>query len=224
MVTVRLPLFPLGTVLFPGLVLPLHIFEERYRALVRDLVGAPEGSPRRFGVVAIRLGREVGTDGIAALYEIGCTAELRTVEAYDDGRFDIVTIGGQRFRLRTVDRSGPYVQAEVQLLEETPGSNVNDLAAAARTLFSGYQRRLRGLQGEPDADLAGLPDDPLVLSYLVAASMILDLGDKQRLLGAPDAAARLRLETALLRRENGILDPLPSLPAVDLLRQGVTLN
>ncbi len=64
-----LPLFPLGTVLFPGLLLPLHIFEERYRQLVRDLVRQPE--PRRFGVVAIREGRETGIDGVAALYEIG---------------------------------------------------------------------------------------------------------------------------------------------------------
>ena len=73
-----LPLFPLGTVLFPGLLLPLHIFEDRYRQLVRDLADGPE--PRRFGVIAIRHGRETGVDGIQALYEIGCTAILRQVK------------------------------------------------------------------------------------------------------------------------------------------------
>ena len=75
--TETLPLFPLGSVLYPGLLLPLHIFEERYRQLVRDLLEAPE--PRRFGVVAIREGRETGVDGVSALYEIGCTATVRRV-------------------------------------------------------------------------------------------------------------------------------------------------
>ena len=70
-----MPLFPLGTVLFPGLVLPLHIFEERYRQLVRDLLDKPE--PREFGVIAIRHGRETGIDGVSDLYEVGCTAQVR---------------------------------------------------------------------------------------------------------------------------------------------------
>src|SRR6266536_797947 len=89
-----LPLFPLGTVLFPGLLLPLHIFEERYRQLVRDLLAGP--GPRRFGVVAIREGRETGTNGISGLYQIGCTATLRQVTQHDDGRFDLVTAAAQR--------------------------------------------------------------------------------------------------------------------------------
>ena len=92
-----LPLFPLGTVLYPGLLLPLHIFEDRYRQLVRDLLDGPE--PRRFGVIAIRKGRETGVEGISSLHEIGCTATLRQVAEHDDGRFDLVTVGAQRFRL-----------------------------------------------------------------------------------------------------------------------------
>src|ERR1700728_440890 len=92
-----LPLFPLGTVLYPGLVLPLNIFEERYRQLVRDLLDGPE--PRRFGVIAIRKGRETGVDGISALHDIGCTATLRQVTEQDDRRFHLVTVGTQRFRL-----------------------------------------------------------------------------------------------------------------------------
>src|SRR6266487_6592811 len=81
----------------PGLVLPLHIFEERYRQLVRDLLEGPE--PQEFGVIAIRKGRETGVDGVSALYEIGCAAALRQVARHDDGRFDVVTVGTQRFRL-----------------------------------------------------------------------------------------------------------------------------
>ncbi|HMC71324.1 MAG TPA: LON peptidase substrate-binding domain-containing protein, partial [Mycobacteriales bacterium] len=103
--TVRLPLFPLGTVLFPGVPLPLHIFEERYLTLVRELVALHEGASRRFGVVAIREGREVGADSVRAFYPVGCTAELRNVEEYDDGRFDIVTVGASRFVVHELDTS-----------------------------------------------------------------------------------------------------------------------
>ena len=120
-----LPLFPLGTVLYPGMLLPLHIFEERYRQLVRDLLERPE--PRRFGVIAIRKGRETGIDGVHSLYEIGCTATLRRVDELDDGRFDLVTVGTQRFRLLTLDQTLPYLQGEVERLAE----DVVDQAAAA---------------------------------------------------------------------------------------------
>src|SRR5579859_252727 len=108
-----LPLFPLGTVLFPGLLLPLHIFEDRYRQLMRDLLDGPE--PHRFGVIAIRRGRETGVDGIRALYEIGCIATLRQVNALDDGQYDIVTVGTHRFRLASLDDSGPYLRGQVDL-------------------------------------------------------------------------------------------------------------
>src|ERR1700748_2733682 len=96
-----LPLFPLGTVLYPGLLLPLHIFEERYRELVRDLLAVTD--PRRFGVIAIRKGRETGIDGVTALYEVGCMASLRRVEEHEDGRYDLVTVGTERFRLLSLD-------------------------------------------------------------------------------------------------------------------------
>src|ERR1700749_1711225 len=114
-----LPLFPLGAVLYPGLLLPLHIFEERYRQLVRDLQDGPE--PKRFGVIAIRQGRETGVDGIQALHEIGCTATLRQVKELEDGRYDIVTVGTERFRLTDLDDSRPYLQGQVDLLSEKTG-------------------------------------------------------------------------------------------------------
>src|SRR5260370_37999159 len=109
-----LPLFPLGTVLFPGLLLPLHIFEDRYRQLVRDLLAAPE--PRQFGGIAIRKGRETGVDGIQALHEIGCTAALRQVKELEDGRYDVVTVGTRRLRLAGLADSQPYLQGQVDLL------------------------------------------------------------------------------------------------------------
>src|SRR5215475_9103965 len=120
-----LPLFPLGAVLYPGMLLPLHIFEERYRQLVSDLLD--EAGPRRFGVIAIRKGRETGIDGVHSLYEIGCTATMRRVERHEDGRFDIVTVGTQRFRLRALDQALPYLRGEIELL----AADAVDEAAAA---------------------------------------------------------------------------------------------
>jgi hypothetical protein len=223
-VTHRLPLFPLGTVLFPGLLLPLHIFEERYRLLVRELVDVPEGQPRRFGVIAIREGREVGAHGVRALYDVGCTAELREVQAYDDGRFRIVTTGTARFRLQSLDSSRPYFQGDVEFLDELRGDEAEVLSAGVSRLFLRYRAALLAAQAQPDSGPPDLPDDAIVLSYLVAAAMVLDLGDKQRLLESPDAAARLRAELALLRREVAVVRELPSLPAVDLLSQSVSPN
>jgi Lon protease-like protein len=217
----RLPLFPLGTVLFPGLLLPLHVFEDRYRALVRDLVEAPE-QERGFGVVAIREGREVGDGGIRSLHPVGCQADLRQVEPHPDGRFDIVATGARRFRIDSVDAtSQPYLQAEVEFLDEPDGDAAAVLARTVAMLWGAYRQALTGKRPE-DAD--ELPDEPVVLSYLVAAATILDLNDKQRLLEEPDTTSRLRRELAILRREAMVLRVLPSLPAVELTRAAVSPN
>ncbi|WP_104525253.1 LON peptidase substrate-binding domain-containing protein [Blastococcus atacamensis] len=117
-----IPLFPLGQPLFPGVVLPLQIFEPRYRRLMRDLLSLPEHDDRRFfGVVAIRQGWEVERVApAAALYDIGCVARLQRVQPQRDGGFRIVTVGGERFRLLdvVVGEDPPYLQAEVEWLAE----------------------------------------------------------------------------------------------------------
>jgi uncharacterized protein len=117
-----IPLFPLGTPLFPGVVLPLQIFEPRYRRLMRDLLSHPEAGDRRFfGVVAIRQGWEVEAVSPAeALYDIGCVARVQAVRPQSDGGFRIVTVGGERFRLLdvVVGDEPPYLQAEVEWLAE----------------------------------------------------------------------------------------------------------
>jgi uncharacterized protein len=117
-----IPLFPLGTPLFPGVVLPLQIFEPRYRRLMHDLLALPEaGEQRFFGVVAIRQGWEVEQIAPAqALYDIGCTARVQAVRSQPDGGFRVVTVGGERFRLLdvVVGDDPPYLQAEVEWLVE----------------------------------------------------------------------------------------------------------
>lgn len=210
-----LPLFPLGTVLFPGQPLPLHVFEERYRQLVRDLQAGPE--PRRFGVIAIREGRETGRDGVRRLHEIGCTATVRQLTTYPDGRCDLVTVGAGRFRLGPLDHSLPYLRAQVEILGEDTGDPVRAQAAAeaVRSAFPGYLAAL-ARRGLAQAARPTLPAEPVALSHAVAAAMVLVLPERQALLAAPDAATRLAAERSLLSREVTMLSALTSAPAPDL--------
>jgi uncharacterized protein len=264
--TARLPLFPLGTVLFPGLVLPLHIFEPRYRDLVRDLLALPNGQAREFGVVAIQRGWEVGGGAAApvageavpalagaaagaavTLHEVGCTAEVRQVTELPDGRFDLVTVGRRRFRIARVDaEASSYLVAEVEWLPEPPGLEeaADLLAPRVLAIFRQYLGLMRGplagggsagtgepaggsggsggsgAQPPPGSPAAGgtgpsdeqLPEDPTVLSHLVAATAALTLDDRQRLLAAPDTATRLRAELRLLAREAALLRQVRAVP------------
>jgi hypothetical protein len=221
--TETLPLFPLGSVLYPGLLLPLHIFEDRYQQLVRDLLDEPE--PRRFGVIAIREGSETGASSVSALYQIGCTATVRRISEREDGRFDVVTIGAERFRLRGLDYSRPYLQGEVDLLPEETGDEAA-ASAAVQTVQQAFRTYIDALttRGVTQVSLPQLPSEPISLSYLVAASIIADLQDRQVLLAEPDALRRLRAERALLSRETVMLRTLTSTPAPDLSSAPYSLN
>jgi Lon protease-like protein len=218
-----LPLFPLGTVLYPGLLLPLHVFEERYRQLIRDLLAGPE--PRTFGVIAIREGRETGPDGILTLYEVGCTATVRQVTELDDGRYDLVTVGTQRFLLTGTDDTRPYLQGQVELLAEETGDE-SGAVLAARSVQDAFRTYLGALaeRGVTQVSVPELPDDPILLSYLVAASMVIDLRDKQALLAEPDALHRLVTERMLLSRETTMLRTLTATPAPDLRNSPYSSN
>nr|WP_188298720.1 LON peptidase substrate-binding domain-containing protein [Streptomyces sp. CBMA156] len=242
-VTERLPLFPLNTVLYPGLVLPLNVFEERYRRLVADLLEQPEDAPRRFGVLAIKDGREVapvrpedgpagpldglGTvtgDPLEAVFHIGCVADVASVQHQPDGRYELLVTGTTRFRLCSADVSGPYLTGEVEQIEERPGEGSGALASEVERAFRVYQKRLAGAREASTVGRQDLPDDPQVLSYLVAAASVFETPVKQQLLACPDTAQRLRTELDLLRRETAVLTWLPSLPATDLTRQRFSPN
>jgi uncharacterized protein len=234
-----LPLFPLSTVLFPGMRLPLHIFEERYRVLAAYLLTQPEPQ-RRFGVIAIRKGREVGPDGITALHEVGCVADVRQIVPQPDGQFDLAAVGAERFRLLRVDHSLPYFQGEVELLRDeepagapasgepgpAPDAPANPLASVTRQVQAGFRDYLNALadRGGGVISVADLPDEPLLLSYVVAAAMIIDLPERQPLLAAPTALDRLRLERSLLVRETAMLRATTSRPAPDFAYEKFSPN
>ncbi|MEU5085838.1 LON peptidase substrate-binding domain-containing protein [Streptomyces sp. NPDC021356] len=246
MTTVRLPLFPLNSVLFPGLVLPLNVFEERYRAMLRALLKTPEDEPRRFAVVAIRDGHEVapsapgmpdptalpergpaagfGPDPARALHGVGCVADAATIRERADGTFEVLATGTTRVRLLSVDASGPFLTAELEELTEEPGDEAGPLAEGVLRSFRQYQKRLAGARERSLATGAELPDEPSVVSYLVAAAMVLDIPTKQRLLQAPDTSSRLRDELRLLRSETAIIRNLPSLPSADLTSGPTSFN
>ncbi|GAB3600162.1 hypothetical protein GCM10027446_33190 [Angustibacter peucedani] len=221
----RLPLFPLGTVLVPGEVLPLHVFEPRYLDLVRDLLA---GDAQRFGVVAIRQGHEVGAGRLAALYDVGCAAEVLEVDHRDDGSVDLVTVGRERFRLDQLDPDAGtrYLTGRVEWVDEPADPVDPDLAGEVRAAFAEYCDRL-GLgreaeleDGDGDGEGVGASalDDPTLLSYVVTGSMLLHLPERQALLAARDATARLRRALGLLVRERTLWQVAPSVPAVDLAR------
>ncbi|MEW2449950.1 LON peptidase substrate-binding domain-containing protein [Streptomyces parvulus] len=246
MTTVRLPLFPLNSVLFPGLVLPLNIFEERYRAMMRELLKTSEDEPRRFAVVAIRDGHEVaqsapglpdptatpergpaagfGSDPLKSFHKVGCIADAATIRERADGTFEVLATGTNRVRLVSVEASGPFLTAELEPLPEDPGDEAGALAEGVLRSFRQYQKRLAGARERSLATGAELPDEPGVVSYLVAAAMMLDTPTKQRLLQAPDTASRLKDELRLLRSETAVIRSLPSLPAAELTRGPTSLN
>jgi Lon protease-like protein len=253
----ELPLFPLNTVLCPGIALPLHVFEDRYRALVRHCLETT--SP--FGIVLIREGREVGA-GAISFSGIGTIAEIRDAGRRDDGRFDLLVVGTRRFGIRRVlDGRGPYLVADVAILDERVGDPAiaQQLATSATRRFVTYLELLQPRSGEtsedidvrvevetepddgddddeeaeddeseasdeasdanaeadapgaePPADAAEkrrrrrrvlIPDDPTVLSHLLAGILQIELPRRQALLELGTTEERLLTLLGLIDRE-----------------------
>jgi Lon protease-like protein len=192
----ELPLFPLHVVLFPGRPLPLHLFEPRYRRMLADCMAAD----RRFGVVAIRAGREVGD--AADIFSVGTVARIETVEERPDGRFDILSRGLQRFRVRALMPGTPYLRARVDLIEE-PRCDATDHACArrVRSLLLPYLAAL----GAPAQLLERIPSEPNELAYLAAAAVQVEVPEQQQLLEYDSTAKRLAAALRVLRRETGLM-------------------
>src|SRR6188768_1139240 len=208
-----LPYFPLHTVLFPHLPLPLNIFEERYRAMVQDLVAENSPYGGRFVVSMIVDGPEVGGGAITR------------------------AVGVARASLGVIDENGPYGVVDVIQLDEPAGAEALALVPAVQEALDAYlatvkrfvarvasvgehANKTREMTASLDEVLKPihLPDDPVAASYAVGGVLQVELLRKQRLLELPDAASRLTAELALLRRETRLLDDgeLPTVPASDL--------
>jgi Lon protease-like protein len=199
-----LPLFPLDTVLFPGMVLPLHIFEERYKLMVNRCLE----EERPFGVLLSHEGKDVaGTGGRATPYEVGTTAVIAGVSRMEDGRMNLVTIGSERFRLLSVRNDGAYLVGTAQPWPLDSGSELEAQGQVepVRTLFRQYLSMLDKAQGHK-ISIKEVPDDPQALAVLVAIALQVPKPEKQRLLEQATIAGMLAAEQVIIKREQLLLD------------------
>jgi Lon protease-like protein len=224
----RLPCFPLHVVAFPHLPLPIHVFEERYRAMTRDVVAQDSPYSGHFVVSFLTEGSEVerGPGAPPRASRVGTIVEVRRAERFADGRWGLLTVGLARGLLGEIDESGPYATVEVTPLPDEAGD-----AEAASLLLPEVQAALDAYMGTVKRFVASaasmgsespeitsvaesldavlkpihLPDDPAAASYAVGGVLQIELTRKQQLLELPDAASRLRAELALLRREARLL-------------------
>ncbi len=209
MTAFQLPLFPLGLVLFPGVSVPLHLFEPRYRQLLADVREA-DG---RFGIVC-------GIPGVAErdLPEgrVGCVAEITQVNILPDGRADIVVVGRECFAFeQMVEDDAPYHVAVVAPLEDEHDVAPMMLIVSADDVATRFTRVVNAVRTINDdaRPMPTLPDDPAQLAYVIAAMIDLDLAEQQALLSERSPAIRLTRVDAVLRRV------LPDLEIQSAMRQ-----
>ena len=241
----EIPLFPLHAVLCPGIALPLHIFEPRYRLMVARCI--EDSTP--FGIVLIRDGHETGP-GTLALSHVGTVASIREAGRYPDGRYDLLVVGTERFAIDDVDAEREsYLVGQVELLDEDVGDEERAATLSARTMrrFVTYLRLLQPREGESGEDIdvrvevettdepeegepaegiepppeleieaeaddaesvrrrVVIPDDPTVLSYLLAGIIQVELPRRQALLEAETTEERLAMLDGLIDRELALL-------------------
>lgn len=192
----EMPLFPLNTVLFPGMVLPLHIFEPRYKTMISECVR--ENKP--FGVILIKEGPEVG--GTATTYEFGTSAYVTQVEQLKDDRMNIQTVGYQRFKLHSLQGGRPF---QVGLVEDIPipGEESIQLSRAVDILAPMLSSYLESLKKMGALSLAfdEIPRDGRALAYLTAIMLPIRTEEKQHLLESDDLMTMLNRQIQLLQRE-----------------------
>ena len=209
----KLPLFPLNSVLFPEAVLPLHVFEERYKQMVRSCLE----SRTPFGVLLIRSGKEVGE--VAEPFDVGTTARIVRVRHLEEGRMNLICVGGQRFRLGRRVSENPYLVREVKLLESTDAEieDVTELADTAAALFAEYFRLSLAAANQWSRQVK-MPGGPHELADFVASRLSVSLWTKQRLLEELSVRRRLELEKELL--SDAIRDLMPKVDAARVRRWG----
>ncbi len=198
-----LPIFPLNTVLFPGMPLKLHIFEERYKLMINSCYQS--GQP--FGVALIKSGQEVG--GRAKPFLIGCTAVITELEPLPGGRMNIVAVGRDRFVAHSFRYDQPYLVAEVDTLS-LANANSTTLNTTTRSLRPWVKHYLQTLAdaSETKFDIQQLPDDPIQFAYLASFLLEISIEQKQNLLNIEDADELIANLRTMYRREVTLLNAM----------------
>ncbi len=215
-------MFPLNTVVFPGMSLPRHVFEDRYRLLVRHLLTVDDPAARVFGTVAIREGYEVGDHGAQSVYRVGCVLQLTEVDRREDGTFDIVAVARERLVLEDMQRGEEFPQGVAAVLPEPEVEVPAEVLERARATFTAFRVAMTELQGDPFSGT--LPRDPDYLAWTLSALAPLPMAERQSLLEADNAAERLTLVTRLLTEELRAINVIPSLPATQVARTAWSPN
>lgn len=216
----RLPIFPLGTVLFPNGLLPLHIFEEQYRRMLRD-------SQHNDPAFVIALSRDAGEPGDAPLPRgIGTACRISGVTPRPDGRSDIVVTGRFRVRIGDLEWSNGYATGDIEVLEETidDGEAVALRYGTMRRRFAAYLRLIERLVGDalPKLDTT---DNPSVGSWIVGETLTLHTWERQELLEATTIDERLGILDGYLRRETALLRETGIIgTTIDFPGRNLTLN
>ncbi len=195
-----MPLFPLGAVLFPGMMLPLHIFEPRYLEMVDRCL--TEKLP--FGVVLIREGREVGGDAVP--YPVGTAARITRVDRQDDGTLNISVVGTRRFRIEELSREHPYLTGNVRHFPIVNGGTqlALEMSRRVRPKILRYVDLLTRATGVK-LRLEQLPDDPTTLAFLAGIALQIPPEQKQRILSLAGVPEMLDLENYYLAKELQLL-------------------
>jgi Lon protease-like protein len=188
-----MPMFPLGMALLPGAVLPLHVFEPRYRQMVHDIL-ADDADVPEFGVVMIERGQEVGGDDVRTL--VGTVARLVDIRALPDGRYALVAVGGERLRVNAWLPDDPYPLADVDLWPDDDLDSIDQEMAAGT--IDALHARVRELNEEVRAlgEMAPPPDteiapDPHLALYHLGSLAPLGPADRQRMLETATLGERL---------------------------------
>lgn len=188
-----LRLFPLNAVLFPNMRMPLHIFEERYKVMIRECI--EEDAP--FGVLLIKAGEETG--GSAVPHDVGTTARILQVEYLDDGRMNIFAMGEQRFRIVSVNTTQPYLRAEVTPLDQEPATDsAYGAMPKAREMFEDYLKTYFAMADQWVRQVY-LPDHPADAADYIGARCDVPPEAKQQWLEELSPEGRLRLQLEFLR-------------------------
>lgn len=201
------PLFPLNTVIFPGQVMPLHIFEPRYQIMIKECIAQDSA----FGVVLIHHGSEVGD--YADPYPVGTTARIKQVDQLSNGLIDLICVGEERFRIQTLSRERPYLTAEIEYWpwEKAGEPALDQDLEEIRLQLANYLQTLANLT-HSSIQIGDLPSDPIKIASLSAIALRVSNQEKQDLLETAHIQDLMDRCKVLLKRENHALKTLAAIP------------